>query len=180
MVFNIYKRQKCLNKSQNPYHSWRSKRSFTIKQKFTIQGSIGFFIEKCYTSQIFSPKFGTQMMCHNSMWSIILKNVSQSHKVVTHHLWTKFWKKNLGTLGLVWQKWFFFLSENYFREQKHKTILCFFFRWKNVWQTISKNKKQWLRCLFKTVFTYEENKKLFGVSTYFLFCFFFWHLLSDF
>jgi hypothetical protein len=34
-------------------------------------------------------------MCHNLMKSIILRNVSQSHKIVTHQVETKFWKKVL-------------------------------------------------------------------------------------
>jgi hypothetical protein len=44
------------------------------------------------------PKFFFQMMCHNLMWFIILKNVSQFHRIVTHRLGTNFWKKKLECL----------------------------------------------------------------------------------
>jgi hypothetical protein len=43
---------------------------------------------------IFFPKFGSNLMCHNPIRSI-LRNVPQFHKIVTHHVGTKFWKKVL-------------------------------------------------------------------------------------
>jgi hypothetical protein len=55
---------------------------------------------KCSTFQIFIPKSDSQMMCHHLMkWWHISQN-DKSHEIVTHHLGTKFWEKNLGCVAL--------------------------------------------------------------------------------
>jgi hypothetical protein len=58
-----------------------------------VKTSLGFSLEECYVTQQFSPKFAFQMMYYNSMLSIILKNVSLSLEIVTHHLGNKILKK---------------------------------------------------------------------------------------
>jgi len=55
-----------------------------------------------WSRSVIHPKFffqnlvRSQMMGHNLMWSIILKNVSSSYEIMTPHLETIFWNKNLG------------------------------------------------------------------------------------
>jgi hypothetical protein len=39
---------------------------------------------------LFLLEFGSNIMCHNPMKSIILENLSQSHRIVTHQVGTKF------------------------------------------------------------------------------------------
>jgi hypothetical protein len=41
-------------------------------------------------------KFGYNMICYNPLRFIILENVLQSHRIVTHHVGTKFKKKSVG------------------------------------------------------------------------------------
>jgi hypothetical protein len=45
---------------------------------------------------IFSSKIGSQVMCHHLMRSIVWRNVSPSHGIVTYHLGTNFWRKRFG------------------------------------------------------------------------------------
>jgi hypothetical protein len=42
--------------------------------------------EKCYTPQMFFLKIDYQIMYQSRMKFIILENMFQSHKIVTHHL----------------------------------------------------------------------------------------------
>jgi hypothetical protein len=49
------------------------------------------FAENCNNYQFFF----SQMLCQSWMRSIILKNVSPSHEMVTHHLGTTFGDENL-------------------------------------------------------------------------------------
>jgi hypothetical protein len=55
-----------------------------------------------------SPKYGFQMMCHNSMQSIILENLSPSLRIVTHHLETIVGRRNMGCVAFD----SYFLGEN--------------------------------------------------------------------
>jgi hypothetical protein len=47
-------------------------------------------------------KVDSQMMCQLQMRSTILKNVSLSYKIMTHHLRIVFLNKNLESAGTVW------------------------------------------------------------------------------
>ena len=94
------------------------------------------FLEKCWVFQIFFRKFGSQMMCHLSMWSIVLVNrgVRWWDGEVTHYLRTKFWKKILGkpSISLFFNPFFsfcFFLFFWYFFNLRGIIIISSVFRY---------------------------------------------------
>jgi hypothetical protein len=59
------------------------------------------YLEKSLTSQHFFPEFGFNLMCHNLMrlWHIFQNN--RFHRIVTHQVGTKFWKKVFGCLAFL-------------------------------------------------------------------------------
>jgi hypothetical protein len=77
-----------------------------------VQETLFFFFRNVRHSNIFfSSEFGSNLMCHNLMRSIILKNV-------IHQVGTKFWKKVLGS-----QTSFFFFHRTEKRKKKNDTEL---------------------------------------------------------
>jgi len=89
---------------------------------------------------IFYSKIGSQVMCHNFMRSIVWRNVSPSHGIVTYHLGTNFWRKRFG-INNVFRK---AEGDDYerscnvscttFTQFLHNSIFFFFFFF--LWSTI--------------------------------------------
>jgi hypothetical protein len=51
-----------------------------------------------------SLEFSFDIMCHNPIRSIILESVLKSHRIVTHQVGAKFWKKSvvMSSISLYW------------------------------------------------------------------------------
>ena len=111
-----------------------------------VKTSLGFPLEECYTTQNFYPKFTLQMIYHNLILFIILKNVSLSLEIVIHHSGSKILRKVLRSVTFLFPLRIGFQFLPHFMRSSHggakARLLVAFVRvskWTNVFEVCRKN-----------------------------------------